>query len=101
MPSHDLLVRPPPFPPLTPTVTNPREQLYFQTDLTLLQSWYLNGKHYTRTLEDWLARQDMNAEEGMGQLVKAQGGGGEGEGRKVFYRCVSGSDVSFLFIVRN
>ncbi|KIM83311.1 hypothetical protein PILCRDRAFT_7253 [Piloderma croceum F 1598] len=69
MPSHDLL-------------------LYFQKDLTHLQSWYLNGKHYTRTLEDWLARQDMNAREGMGELVRAyaQGEQGGGEGRKVFYR---------------
>jgi len=79
-------------------VTNLGKQLYFQTDLTLLQSWYLNGKHYTRTLEDWLARQDMNAEEGIGELVRAQSGGGEGEGRKVFYRCVSGLDVSFYLL---
>jgi hypothetical protein len=28
-------------------------------------------------LEDWLARQDMNAEEGMGELVRAQAQGKE------------------------
>jgi len=51
MPSHDLL-------------------LYFQTDLTLLRSWYLSGKHYSRTLEDWLVRQDRNAKSGLAELEK-------------------------------
>jgi hypothetical protein len=38
----------------------------------------------------------MNAREGMGELVRAQTQGEEGEGRKVFYRCVSrggGEDI--------
>jgi cyclopropane fatty-acyl-phospholipid synthase-like methyltransferase len=36
---------------------NPRIcQTYFQCDLTLIQSWYLSGQHYSRTLEDWLRR---------------------------------------------
>ena len=80
---------PPPSQRLTPGLFFYYKKLYFQKDLTHLQSWYLNGKHYTRTLEDWLARQDMNAREGMGELVTAQTQGEEGEGRKVFYRSVS------------
>ncbi|TFK53664.1 S-adenosyl-L-methionine-dependent methyltransferase [Heliocybe sulcata] len=51
MPSHDLL-------------------LYFQSDLTLIRSWYLSGEHYSRTLEDWLARQDKNAKQGLAELEK-------------------------------
>lgn len=42
MPSHDLL-------------------LYFQSDLTLIRSWYVSGTHYSRTLEHWLKLQDKNA----------------------------------------
>ncbi|KAF8647071.1 hypothetical protein AX16_006906 [Volvariella volvacea WC 439] len=49
MPSHDLF-------------------LYFQKDLTLVRSWYLSGKHYSRTLEDWLKLQDKNAEAGLQEL---------------------------------
>ncbi|KAJ6594373.1 S-adenosyl-L-methionine-dependent methyltransferase [Mycena capillaripes] len=49
MPSHDTL-------------------LYFQSDLTLVRSWYLPGTHYSRSLEDWLKLQDMNAKEGLKEL---------------------------------
>ncbi|KAJ6494955.1 S-adenosyl-L-methionine-dependent methyltransferase [Mycena vulgaris] len=49
MPSHDLL-------------------LYFQSDLTLVRSWYLPGTHYSRTLEDWLKLQDSNAKAGLKEL---------------------------------
>jgi cyclopropane fatty-acyl-phospholipid synthase-like methyltransferase len=31
---------------------------HFQDDVALQQQWAVNGKHYSRTLEDWLARQD-------------------------------------------
>ena len=31
---------------------------HFQDDLTLQQQWAINGTHYSRTLEDWLKRQD-------------------------------------------
>lgn len=33
---------------------------YFQSDLTLTKSWYINGTHYSRTLEDWLKLQDKH-----------------------------------------
>jgi len=32
---------------------------FFQDDLTLQQQWWISGKHYARTCEDWLA--EMNA----------------------------------------
>ncbi|KAF9227149.1 S-adenosyl-L-methionine-dependent methyltransferase [Gyrodon lividus] len=69
MPSHDL-------------------PAYFQSDLTLVRSWYINGRHYSRTLEDWLSRQDRNAKEGIAELEKdAESKGlGKEEGRKAFYR---------------
>ncbi|KAF7315968.1 S-adenosyl-L-methionine-dependent methyltransferase [Mycena indigotica] len=49
---------------------------YFQNDLTLLQSWYISGTNYSRTLEDWLKLQDRNTKVGMKELqedAKANG----------------------------
>ncbi|GAA95204.1 uncharacterized protein L969DRAFT_92068 [Mixia osmundae IAM 14324] len=31
---------------------------YFQKDLTLQRSWWINGTHYAKTLEAWLVKQD-------------------------------------------
>ncbi len=33
---------------------------YFQDDVTLNQQWWVNGKHYGRTCEDWLKKTDQN-----------------------------------------
>ena len=41
MPSHDLL-------------------LHFQDDLKLDKRWAVNGKHYVKTLEAWLAKMDQS-----------------------------------------
>ncbi|TFK25221.1 S-adenosyl-L-methionine-dependent methyltransferase [Coprinopsis marcescibilis] len=41
---------------------------YFQSDVALLDSWYLPGIHYSRTLEAWLRLQDTNAKEGLASL---------------------------------
>jgi cyclopropane-fatty-acyl-phospholipid synthase len=60
MPSHDLLTR-------------------FQADLTLLEDWKVDGTHYQRTAEAWLANMDAHRREilplfaatyGPGQAVK-------------------------------
>ena len=56
---------------------------YFQRDLTLLHSSFLDGTHYGRTSEAWLALQDKNATQGMRVLCDAMG---EEEGRKSFFR---------------
>jgi cyclopropane fatty-acyl-phospholipid synthase-like methyltransferase len=58
---------------------------YFQHDLTLKHSSYLNGNHYAKTLEAWLVNQDKNSKEGLRILEEDPEKGGE-EGRKTFYR---------------
>lgn len=69
MPSHDLLA-------------------YFQSDLILVRSWYINGQHYSRTLEAWLEKQDLNAKAGIKELEDdaVSKGLNKEEGRKAFYR---------------
>ncbi|KAG7446577.1 S-adenosyl-L-methionine-dependent methyltransferase [Guyanagaster necrorhizus] len=69
MPSHDLL-------------------LYFQSDLSLIRSWYLSGTNYSRTLEDWLGLQDKNATACLKELREDAISKGKDpiEGVKAFYR---------------
>jgi len=69
MPSHDLL-------------------LYFQDDISIVRSWYINGRHYAQTCEDWLKKQDAQRAKGLLELeqdAEAKGVGKE-EGTKTFYR---------------
>lgn len=63
-------------------------KLYFQNDLTLERSWFINGKNYSRTLEDWLKLQDKHAKEGLKELENDANLKGlpKLEGRKAFYR---------------
>ena len=54
-----------------------------------MRSWYINGRHYAQTCEDWLKHQDAHAVQGLAELerdAEAKGVGRE-EGRKTFYRC--------------
>ena len=48
--------------------------LWFQRDLSLEKRWKVDGRHYQRTANDWLANQDANKAEVMRTLVKAYGG---------------------------
>ncbi|KAL8277745.1 hypothetical protein RQP46_009867 [Phenoliferia psychrophenolica] len=70
---------------------------HFQTSLTLERSWWLNGRHYGKTCEDWLVRQDAHKADWIGsgregELVsgKLRADLSEGEkkveGAKSFYR---------------
>ncbi|XP_028807031.1 (S)-coclaurine N-methyltransferase [Neltuma alba] len=34
--------------------------LYFQDDVTVVNHWLVNGKHYAQTSEEWLKRMDQN-----------------------------------------
>lgn len=90
MPSHDLLVRSmsPPSPPSPTYSLLLSKQLYFQSDLTLLRSWYISGTNYSQTSEHWLKLQDKNKKAGLAELeadAEAKGLSRE-EGRKAFYR---------------
>lgn len=64
--------------------------LHFQQDVVLEQMWWLNGKHYAQTCEDWLKKQDANNKGG--RAVKAlrddatEKGNDALEGEKTFYR---------------
>jgi len=62
--------------------------LYFQSDLTLLRSWYLPGTHYSQTLEDWLRLLDKNGKKGLKELEKnaLEKGHLGTEGTKTYHR---------------
>lgn len=34
--------------------------LYFQDDVSIVNHWLVNGKHYAKTSEEWLKRVDQN-----------------------------------------
>lgn len=56
MPSHDLLS-------------------HFQEDLSLEAHWRINGRHYQRTAETWLARQDRHRDEILTLFLEVYGTG--------------------------
>lgn len=63
---------------------------YFQQDMVLQRNWWINGRHYSRTLEDWLKLQDKNNRSGssikaLEKDALATGMTAE-EGRASFYR---------------
>jgi len=56
--------------------------LYFQNDAVVVDHWRLNGKHYSKTLEAWLAKQDENS----AKVVEIFGGGEEGKKQSKLWR---------------
>jgi cyclopropane-fatty-acyl-phospholipid synthase len=48
--------------------------LYFQRDLRIESHWQVDGTHYQRTAEDWLANMDRHREALMPVLAQAYGG---------------------------
>ncbi|KAG1386127.1 hypothetical protein G6F59_017013 [Rhizopus arrhizus] len=47
--------------------------LHFQRDLQLEAKWFLNGTHYARTANHWLANQDARREQARSVLPQAYG----------------------------
>ncbi|MBP7831342.1 MAG: class I SAM-dependent methyltransferase [Kiritimatiellae bacterium] len=47
--------------------------LYFQRDLRIEEHWQVNGRHYARTLEAWLAKLDAARGDALAILEKAYG----------------------------
>ncbi len=47
--------------------------LWFQRDLQIEQRWHVDGTHYQRTANHWLANQDANHEQVMAVLTQAYG----------------------------
>ncbi len=48
--------------------------LWFQRALQIEQRWYVDGTHYQRTANHWLANQDARKDQVMAKLIEAYGG---------------------------
>jgi len=47
--------------------------LHFQRDLKIVHQWWINGKHYSKTCEDWLSAMIRNKSEMWPYLVETYG----------------------------
>jgi len=47
--------------------------LYFQRDLKLKKQWWVSGKHYAKTCEDWLTKMNGNKKEIWPHLTETYG----------------------------
>ncbi|TLS25431.1 hypothetical protein PpBr36_07401 [Pyricularia pennisetigena] len=47
--------------------------LYFQREMKIEKQWWVNGKHYSKTCEDWLAKMIKNKKEIWPHLVETYG----------------------------
>ena len=56
---------------------------FFQEDLNLKQMWYVNGKNYARTCEDWLSKMNASKTEIWPHLEETYG---KGKAQMWFYR---------------
>ncbi|KAG6050877.1 hypothetical protein E4U17_006347 [Claviceps sp. LM77 group G4] len=57
--------------------------LYFQNDLQIKKQWWVNGVHYSKTCEDWLASMSANVKTMWPHLVETYG---ERDAATWFYR---------------
>ena len=57
--------------------------LYFQQDLQVKQQWWVSGKHYAKTCNDWLRTMNGNKKEIWPHLEETYG---KGEAARWFYR---------------
>lgn len=57
--------------------------LYFQADLKLQEQWWVSGKHYAKTCEDWLVKMTSSKAEILPHLAETYG---EKETMKWYYR---------------
>ena len=58
---------------------------FFQDDLTLRRQWWVNGKHYAKTCEDWLGK--MSSAQGKNEIWPGlEETYGKDEAQKWFYR---------------
>lgn len=55
--------------------------LHFQDDMSIQNQWYVNGVHYSKTLEDWLVRHDLHKNQ---ILLLFERTYGQGQGLKWF-----------------
>lgn len=64
--------------------------LHFQQDVVLERLWWVNGRHYAQTCEDWLKKQDKNNKGGKAVNALREDAVRKGseaiEGEKTFYR---------------
>ncbi|KAI1001135.1 hypothetical protein K3495_g7068 [Podosphaera aphanis] len=57
--------------------------LYFQRDLKLERQWWVSGKHYAKTCEDWLSKMTANKKEIWPHLIETYG---ENDAAMWYYR---------------
>jgi len=72
---------------------------YFQHDMTLERTWWINGRNYARTLEDWLRLQDKNNKNNLSIIALQKDaiakGMREEDGRVNFHRYAFATNISF------
>ncbi|KAI4150538.1 MAG: hypothetical protein LQ340_004014 [Diploschistes diacapsis] len=57
--------------------------LYFQRDLKIVEQWWVNGRHYARTCEDWLEKMNHSRKEIWPHLQETYG---KADAQTWFYR---------------
>ncbi|XP_010526043.1 PREDICTED: (S)-coclaurine N-methyltransferase-like isoform X1 [Tarenaya hassleriana] len=73
--------------------------LYFQENVSIVDHWLVNGKHYSQTSEEWLKRMDKNLES-ISEIMKMTYGKEEAVKWRVYWRTFFIS-VAELFACNN